>query len=294
VADLNADIGISTRGAQESLVESFGIVGLYGYRSISLSSEYAATILIARNGSGKTTLLGALDAFLRGQFSRLRDLQFSEIRCKLRSIESDLILTHEDVISFVDLPADGDLGRFASIIEVETAALFRFIIENYEDRKNDWRALRDDNVFSAILRNSAFHHLEAISVCDKLRESILGNHPQINKIYVALRAALKDIDIVYLPTYRRIELPLSDASNEDAPNRRKKRRFRAAGSSLFTGDIQFGLGDISDRLSELNQTILLDSNEGYRQISANIINELLDGTFEKQVRLFPMDQENQV
>ena len=54
---------VHRRGAEPSLVERFGIEGLYGYRSISLESDYAATILIAKNGTGKTTLLGALDAF---------------------------------------------------------------------------------------------------------------------------------------------------------------------------------------------------------------------------------------
>jgi hypothetical protein len=71
---------VRRRGAEPSLIESFGIDGLYGYRSISLESEYAATILIAKNGTGKTTLLGALDAFLRLQLSRLRNLEFTKIR----------------------------------------------------------------------------------------------------------------------------------------------------------------------------------------------------------------------
>ena len=67
---------IADAGGRESLVQHFAIEGLFGYRSLSLESEYAATILIARNGAGKTTLLGALDAFLRGQFGRLTSLAF--------------------------------------------------------------------------------------------------------------------------------------------------------------------------------------------------------------------------
>lgn len=59
-------------GARPALIERFGIRSLYGYRTISLSSRHAATILIARNGTGKTTLLGALDAFLKLQLYRLR------------------------------------------------------------------------------------------------------------------------------------------------------------------------------------------------------------------------------
>jgi predicted ATP-binding protein involved in virulence len=76
----------SIRGAAPSIVQSFSIDGLYGFRNISLSSEYAATVLIAKNGSGKTTLLAALVAFLKGQFSRLVDVKFSRHRRRSHSL----------------------------------------------------------------------------------------------------------------------------------------------------------------------------------------------------------------
>src|ERR1700760_584396 len=95
-----------SRGAEPSLVESFCIEGLYGYRTISLASPYAASVLIAPNGAGKTTLLGALDAFLRGHLSRLRDLPFGRIRCKLRLVEVELVLERDDVIAYLDIKPD--------------------------------------------------------------------------------------------------------------------------------------------------------------------------------------------
>ena len=42
-------------------------------------------------------------------------------------------------------------------------------------------------------------------------------------------------------------------------------------------DIQFGLSDVSDRLTHLFETIQRQSNLGYRSISANIIDDLLAG-----------------
>src|SRR5262245_16222333 len=102
-----------SRGAAPSLVESFCIEGLYGYRNVSLSSPYAATVLIAPNGAGKTTLLGALDAFLRGQFSRLRNLHFARIRCKLRVIETELVLEQEHVLKYLEIKPDSMIYREA-------------------------------------------------------------------------------------------------------------------------------------------------------------------------------------
>lgn len=96
----NQEFSQSDVGGRESFVRHFAITGLFGYRSISLDSEYAATILIARNGAGKTTMLGALDAFLRCQFGRLADLSFDRIECRLRGLEETLVLEKHELDLF--------------------------------------------------------------------------------------------------------------------------------------------------------------------------------------------------
>jgi predicted ATPase len=268
------------RGAQQSLIESFGIRNLYGYRTISLSSKYAATILIAKNGTGKTTLLGALDAFLRTQFSRLRDLEFSEIFCKLRNSD-ELILTHDDLLDFLQVPTEGELVRQATRIGVEPSALFTFIIEEWPYLRNETTGIRLDNkIFSSIVTATTYNYSEAHSICDKLQLTLMTRNPRIEAIASTLRQALDEIEILYLPTYRRIELALRGDPLESPYRRRKRPKFDIATGSLFTGDIQFGLADISDRLAELNHQIVIESNNGYHEISANIINELIDNTFE--------------
>jgi len=78
-----------------------------------------------------------------------------------------------------------------------------------------------------------------------------------------------------------VELALRD---EPADARRRRPRFNVGPGSLFTGDIAFGLSDISERLAEMNQEVLIASNNGYREISANIINELIDGNFESELK----------
>src|SRR4051812_28380059 len=100
-----------TRAAsQPSIVEHFSIDGLFGYRSVSLSSKCAATVLIARNGSGKTTLIAALDAFLRGQFTRFAALKFEKVTCLLRGQAEPLILLRSDVDQLTDLSAHSEIA----------------------------------------------------------------------------------------------------------------------------------------------------------------------------------------
>lgn len=282
---LNSELPVSMvhrRGAEPSLIERFGIKGLYGYRSISLESEYAATILIAKNGTGKTTLLGALDAFLRMQFSRLRDLEFTEIHCKLRDDDNELVLTHNDVIEFLQVPTEGEIVRLASRAGVEPASMFNFILDEWSVDEDYVRFPFESKIYNSIITALNYDRREVGAALTKARVSLMERQPAVSKIFGRLEKALAGLEIVYLPTYRRVELALRSERNE--PHYRRKRpKFDVAAGSLFTGEIQFGLSDISERLSDLNQQIILESNNGYREISANIINELLDGSFESDV-----------
>ncbi|WP_205755539.1 hypothetical protein, partial [Bacillus amyloliquefaciens] len=83
---------------------------------------------------------------------------------------------------------------------------------------------------------------------------IFSRVENIQKAWSAIKIALSDVEVVYLPTYRRVELALRDDGVRDVYGRRKAPKFSVAAGSLYTGDIQFGLGDISDRLRALNRS----------------------------------------
>lgn len=280
------DSQIRRLGAKPSLIERFSIEGLYGYRNIGLSSKYAATILIAKNGAGKTTLLGALDAFLRCQFVRLMGLQFSTITCKLKGVDSDLVLRYEDVQSLFDLPENHEIYVHARRYGISSSALIEFLGNDYPPARRSIIELSENEIFKKIVPHAGYSSVEAKKICDRLVESMRGRNANIDAIQDAIRHVIGEAEIVYLPTYRRIELPLSDEEgNSERSNGRRapsvRSRLGLSRRGLFNSDIQFGLSDISDRLRDLNQEILASSNQGYREISASIINELLDGTFDR-------------
>ena len=269
----------SQRASNPALIEDFGIEGLYSYRDISFSTKYAATILIAGNGSGKTTLLGALDAFLNLQFTRLRNLQFKKIVCKFHNRVIPLELTYETLSEFLTIPTDGELVRTALRFNVEAPALFDFLVEVWPGLTSPTRLSDSPKVYSQILQGIGYSYRDAAAICNKLYNELFARSPLLGEMADIVRAQMDGYDVVYLPTYRRVELALR-SDEEVPPHRRTKPRFEVDPGSLFTGNIQFGLSDLSDRLKELNQMISRKSNNGYREISAGIINELIDGSFE--------------
>lgn len=277
---------IRKSGSKPSLVEEFAINGLYGYRDVSLTSRYAATILIAKNGAGKTTLLGALDAFLRCQFTRLANLEFSSISCRLRGVEEELILNYSDVQTLFDLPESSEIYNIARRCGVTPVALIEFVQSDFPAAKRNYHELNEHDVFKKIAAQHGYSTAGTLRLCERLQESLRGRNSNIDRIQDSIKFVMKDTEILYLPTYRRIELPLSEEvpDEERGIGRRGpsvRSRLGLSRRGLFNTDIQFGLSDISDRLSELNREILTNSNQGYREISANIINELLDGTFDR-------------
>ena len=270
------------QAGKPSLIRQFTIEGLYGYRTVSLDSEYAATILIAKNGSGKTTLIAALDAFLRGQFLRLQDLEFSRIVCRLRGVTEALILEHSDIDILLEAAMVSELPKQARRMEIEPTDLFTFLEREFDEANLDYRESYENTIVSKIYKSAGYSSKGAIELCRKIRRSYHELVPSLAHLRASITQCLDGVDIVYLPTYRRIELPLEEKEEEIFPHRRRRPRLSFGNRGVFSGDIQFGLADISDRLYQLNQRLLGESNISYREISANIINELIDGTFDRE------------
>lgn len=273
---------IKTAALRPSLVKHFSIEGLFGYRSISLESKYAATVLIARNGSGKTTLLGALDAFLRGQFTRLATLDFKSISCSIEGLPEVMQVSKVQIDELMEICSDVNFVARAKAWELEPHTLLELLEVDFDRMTN--ADLLDHPVFSTIYTKTNYDIGEAKTRCKRLADPIKDRTPHLNRIRELLSTVLSEFEIVYLPTYRRIELSIPNV--ESRPGRRKKSILARLGVSqrgLHTGDINFGLSDISDRLAALYRDIQFQSNQGYGKVSANIINDLVTGAFAQSV-----------
>jgi len=147
--------------------------------------------------------------------------------------------------------------------------------------------MQESDAYAKIMSKVGFNSAEFRRACEKVSESLRGRVPVIDSIRAAIRAAIGTAEIVYLPTYRRIELSLGEKPTDETGRRKPsiQSRLGLSKKGFFNTDIQFGLGDISDRLLELNHELLFNSNQGYREISAKIINDLLDGVLERQGEL---------
>lgn len=260
------------RASRPSLIQSFFIEGLHGYKNIGMQSHYAATVLIAQNGSGKTTLIAAIDAVLRRQFARLRNLNFHRIRFTLRDIEEELIIEKSQIDEVFELSELDEVSKEARRLEIDPQKLLDFLERQYspESFKN---YDGESPIVTTILSRFEYSPVKGREHCDALRKSYYAKNGHLLRIYELLSENLNDIEVIYLPTFRRVELPLISQGKSRSGERRK---FEFGGGGLYSGDINFGLEDIPQRLEVLNRRILFDSSYSYREVSASIINDLLD------------------
>ncbi|MGF6482086.1 AAA family ATPase [Paraburkholderia sp. JPY419] len=274
-------------GGAASIVEHFSIEGLYGYRTVTLTSQYAATILIARNGAGKTTLLGALDAFLKGEFYRLASLHFTSIKCKLRDVKSVLEISRDDVRAIASTPANERLHKLAAGINSSPSELYDFINSDYIKRlsSGDYVRYGENDVYDKLIRFFRHDSDKIVNAATAIISSIEESHPNIAHIRKVLNDTFAGMEIVYLPTYRRIELPLpsenSDRGSQFGRRKSVSEILNIPRTGIYSGDIQFGLADISERLAWLNERLVGEANRGYSKISADIINELIAGELDR-------------
>lgn len=266
---------IRQKAANPGLVEHFRIENLHGYRSVSMDTPHSASILIAQNGAGKTTLIGALNAVLQGHYARLQNIQFDFIEIKFANSNIQRIWK-SDIDEFIQTPLKNEFMIQASRYEVAPQEFFDYLTQIYnreESRKNYYTST---TIIDKICGKDGYNLTKALDTADSIVNSLYDGNEALGKARREIAANLRDIEILYLPTYRRIELALAD--DQSGPRRRRP-NLKFATDSLFAGTIQFGLSDISEQLAQLNRNIVEESNEGYRRISANIIDDLIGGRF---------------
>lgn len=271
------------RGSRPSVVEAFGIRGLHGYRDISLQSAHAASILIARNGSGKTTLLGVLDAFLRCQYSRLKQLEFDSIFCKFRDLPEQVVLTRSDLDEALEATKNSELSALAARAGILPDALQSFL-EYWSDQFPHFTGSSEHPVYASLYKLHGYSSQRLAKAMAEIKPSMFGHSAAVSGIALATKKVMKSYDLVYLPTYRRVEITLKENS-ERAHYRRKRPQLDVAPGTFYSSEMQFGLTDISDRLNDMNEQITIESNREYRRISAAIINDLLDGLDDRDTTL---------
>ena len=215
-------------------------------------------------------MLGALNAFLNRRFHRLASYSFSRLECKFA--DRGLVFINKESLPISNNELYIKLASYADDAGVSPDDLMDFLHSEYFPTKN-FEIYRMHPIVRSLYANTT-HNFDGVKqLLDslyKLQDTSLSKSAlQVRKV---VQEVLDKTSVVYLPTYRRVELPLMRTS-------RVKTRpgYRVAGEvqSPILVDMAFGLSDVEQKLKDLFDEIERNSNIEYRSLSAKMLEDML-------------------
>lgn len=281
------------------IIKNFELIGLHGYKNISIDCSSTASIFIAENGVGKTTVLNALYAILTKKFNILSTINFklavltftdgSNVEIEKDRLFSNINKVKKLLISdnqFIDIKP---YARIDSIINlINKSSIFGI------DK------ITNDGTYQHIYQSSPYSHTQLKEKIQSLSSKI-GSKEYIENISKIISNAIGNSSVLYLPTYRRIE-----AAFDDMPFSKKTNRgfnFDEHGMPDFDeyddetdneeNDqlINFGLSDVESKLKQMSETVQQTLLEEYSKISGNMLDLMLGMTKLQLPNEVPVDLE---
>lgn len=262
---------------QTGPLKKFKICKLYRYKDVEIEFSGNTLILIAGNGSGKTTILNALHAFLRRRFGRLQSLDFESIEFEFNDGLGPGVLRKADLGQ-----RDAEFSRRAEIItsqcNIKEDDLYEFLSGTYLPEQG-LSFSREHPLVREMYAASPYSYEELDHHLNSLYQVMNATTIELKELDARVSRAMQGIEVVYLPTYRRIENPLLSPRGRQrrGTNAHMKLQARSV-ENLEPAHMNYGLEDVEARLNELSAEVERVSNLEYRSASATIIDDALSNS----------------
>lgn len=243
------------------------IIGLHGMRTVEVPFRGRHCVLIGPNGTGKSTALQIIAYTLGRQWRRLEFLQFSEIE-----------------LTF-------DNGQKANLKQSD-CKIFGLIGRRGMQYSSNFLSSVDPDLFSALLSSNLSNDIKVANLSERLNISVsdikrmqrrFTSDPAEKAAQKRLSELIDCLDsnfktkLIYLPTYRRIELELKQII-EDVPEpyRRsiEQKQKKENDDQFITEIVRFGMDDIQKRISSFENETRDFARNQFNRMMASYIKEM--------------------
>lgn len=245
-------------------IKSFTVLGLFGTNDVTIPFKDGIKILIGENGLGKTQVLNLFYYTLERNFFRLGEFNFNKI---ILEFETHTIEISKNQIDELVKEAFSD-PAIQDFIEEFGYSHFEFLKNKFVQLKGNrfqFERELDNNYSYNKYRKYPLHRI--LRIFDKLESNNLTifNH-QIKNYENIINDSIKGYDIMYFPTYRRVEEDLHSLGyDEENINFDEEKTL-----------IQFGMDDVQRRFNYIQNTIDKLSKEGFAQFTKDILNVVVE------------------
>jgi len=253
------------------ILKYFKISGLNGYKNIAINFETSVKVVASENGAGKTTVMNALYGILTGKSEGISKIDFDHIEIEFRIGELKRFEKK-------DLVVHGGMAK-----AITDSKFNDFILEHWnissadiEDLLNSFEAgsLEDHPLYERIYFESPYDKDDIQKAFERLQACAGEAQVGWKELQSLVKEALGDIEVIYLPTYRRVEVDLPQFRKSSSGRRGRSQRFIK--NEIIKNDdlINFGLSDVEEKLSKLLEEIKESTLSAYSQISRNTLQQL--------------------
>ena len=254
----------------KSKLKLFEINNLFNQFNVRLPLDEKVNIFLGENGMGKTTILNCLYYVLSGNIEKLNNIIFDAI--SLTFIDGEKIsINHNDISSYVEdyiydnSPYRRRSVRFESLFSIKELENINKLIEegsNEDELKKYYFKVSD--IFG-MPPTIARRELERY-ILQRYRKNNITKADFNNVIEFKKKVEEKiDEEILYFPTYRRIEEDMSNLGIDIEKDRVKSRL------------IQFGMTDVEKNIETLLQTIKSVAITGFAKMTGVLLKQYLNG-----------------
>lgn len=245
-------------------IKSFEVFGLFGTDDINIPFNENIKILIGENGLGKTQVLNLFYFTLTKNFFRLGEFNFARLKLTFyngKCVEIHKKQIYELIESTYKHPIVKDL-----LDEIGYSQFEMLRNKFLKDRKN-WRRLEENFYFSKTQISRKFPIHKIFRVFEELEmDEEEQSNVFFNKCKADIDSGLGNLDILYFPTYRRVEEDLNGLGyDEEELNINSEKNL-----------IQFGMDDVQRRFNDIQNTIDKLLKEGLAQFTKDILNVVID------------------
>lgn len=260
-------------------IEYFKIEKLFNQYNVSLRFGKTVNIFLGENGMGKTTILSCLYSVLSGRLDKLDNILFETIAIKFEGNE-EFKLKRKDLNRYLeenvyDTPRyrrmrHSNLGNIFS--EKEKEELKQLAQDGAVSREElSVYAVRVGEVYAMPLR-MAYEEVNRY-IFSLIKPDEYGNSEKA----IAFKGKVEnivDVDVLYYPTYRRIEEDMSKLGVDMDRDNVKERL------------IQFGMKDVENRIDKVLETIKLAAINGFTKMTGVLLKQYLNNAeIEKSIHI---------
>lgn len=257
---------------EKILIKRLKIFELFGVYNVNIPFNEKVNIFVGENGLGKTTILNILNYIIQGDADGLASIDFKKIEIQLGNDEQ-IEITKDETMS---RNKSKNVSRRSQYYDEEISLIERKIaleiLKNYSD---DEIEKRRHDILEDLYRK---YRLEVSPrFLENIYDEFINNENERNKMkkcweYKIYKYMKNWGNIIYLPTYRRIEEDFNNflensSDKEYVRYEKKKQRIKY---------MQFGMDDVQESIEKTCNNLRKNTNEGFKGMTSNILTNFIE------------------